>query len=144
MSNPFFYETTIKFHETDAAGRLFFAHQLKLAHDAYEAFLEHAGLSLATIILKRPYDLPIVHAESDYLAPLYVGDRLRIQVTVERIGTSSFTLEYHIFDQTRRKVGKAKTVHVAVASETGQKITLPEEIIGLLKSVSHTNSHPEQ
>ncbi len=133
MKKNFTYETSIKFHETDAAGRLFFAHQLKLAHDAYEAFLQTSGLPLAIIVLDRPYDLPIVHAESDYMAPLFVGDKIRIDLTVERIGNSSFTLAYDFWGQNGRPVGRAKTVHVAVDSKTGETMALPKEIRQLLK-----------
>ncbi|MDQ7063604.1 MAG: thioesterase family protein [candidate division KSB1 bacterium] len=133
MKKNFSYETSIKFHETDAAGRLFFAHQLKLAHDAYEAFLQTSGLPLAIIVQDRPYDLPIVHAESDYLAPLFVGDKIRIELTVERIGNSSFTLGYDFRGQNGQSVGRAKTVHVAVNSKTGEKMALPEEVRRILE-----------
>ena len=132
MPNAFSYQTTIKFHEVDAAGRLFFAHQLRIAHDAYEAFLESAGLPIAEIIRDRSYDLPLIHAESDYLAPVFVGDNIRVHLLVDRIGASSFTLAYQFFND-QQLVGRAKTVHVAVDSGTGKKIALPEEIMEKLR-----------
>jgi len=133
MAKTFSYETSIKFHETDAAGRLFFAHQLKLAHDAYEAFLQASGLPLADVIRDRPFALPIVHAESDYLKPLFVGDAIRIELTVARIGESSFTLNYTFFNAAGEKVGEASTVHVAVDEKNGRKIPLPEELRRILR-----------
>ena len=129
----FSYQTRIRFHETDSAGRLFFAHQLKLAHDAYEAFLEASGLPLAVIVREKPYDLPIVHTESDYLAPLFAGDPIRIDLMVDRVGRSSFVLSYELYDRNQQNVGRAQTVHVSVDSVTGKKIPLPDEVRRILE-----------
>jgi 1,4-dihydroxy-2-naphthoyl-CoA hydrolase len=122
------YKTTVKLHETDAAGILFFSHQFKLLHDAYEALLEKMGLGFAILIRERPYFLPIVHASSDYKAPLFVGDRLTIQVVVQHIGTTSFTFSYRILNDQRNIVGTGKTVHVTINKKTRQKIPLPAEM----------------
>ncbi|MCR4337050.1 MAG: acyl-CoA thioesterase [Candidatus Omnitrophica bacterium] len=122
------YSTKIKLHETDAAGLLFFSHQLKLMHDAYESLLEKIGFGFADLIRKKPYFLPIVHAEADYDAPLFVGDVITIGVTVERIGKTSFTFAYTITDQKKRRVGAGKTVHVTMNKKTRNKISLPAEL----------------
>jgi 1,4-dihydroxy-2-naphthoyl-CoA hydrolase len=122
------YTTTIKLHETDAAGLLFFSHQFKIMHDAYEALLEALGIPFASLIRKKDYFLPIVHAESDYKFPLFVGDRITVEVRVKHLGTTSFTLGYTIKKDKKRIVGAGKTVHVTVNKKSHTKIPLPLQL----------------
>ena len=120
------YQTKIKLHETDAAGLLFFSHQFKLMHDAYEVLLETIGFGFAELIRNKDFFLPIVHAESDYTLPLFVGDTLEVQVSVDHVGQTSFTLGYKILNNRKELVGTGQTVHVTVDKKTHKKIPLPE------------------
>lgn len=129
----FTYQITIKLHETDAAGLLFFSHQFKLMHDAYEALLESWGLGFAILLLEKDYFLPIVHAESDFKAPLFVGDRITIEMKIAQIGSSSFTFAYTLRDEKKKIVGTGKTVHVTIDKKTRTKIPLPTAIRATLK-----------
>jgi 1,4-dihydroxy-2-naphthoyl-CoA hydrolase len=122
------YQTKIKLHETDAAGLLFFSNQFKIIHDAYESLLETQGVGFAELLRNKPYFLPIVHAESDYKNPLFVGDVVEIKVKVEHVGTTSFTFAYTLTDHKGILVGTAKTVHVTIDKKTQQKIPLPPEM----------------
>ena len=124
----FVYYTVIHLHHTDSAGLLFFSHQFEIIHDAYEALLERIGFGFATLIREKKYFLPIVHAESDYKAPLFVGDRLRVEVTVEHIGDTSFTFAYQLFNDKKKLVGTARTVHVTTSKKTRKKIPLPADM----------------
>ena len=117
-------------HEVDAAGVLFFAQQFRLVHDAFEAFMESKGLSLAKILDSEDFALPIVHAETDYKMPLSLGDRIIIKLNLKEIGETSFTLAHEIFKE-GRLAGKGETVHVSVDKKTGAKIPLPPAARGL-------------
>lgn len=121
----YIYQTKIKLHETDAAGLIFFSNQFKLMHDAYECVLENIGYGFADLLRNYDFFLPIVHAEADYKAPLFVGDVLEIQVVVESVGNTSFTFAYKIFNHKKELVGTGKTVHVTMDKKTSQKIPLP-------------------
>lgn len=132
----FTYKTQIRLHDTDAAGILFFAHQFSIVHDAYEQLLEKLGFSFPTMLKKRSYFLPIVHAESDYKSPLFVGDRITIAIKVGHIGETSFSFEYAIRNQKNVLVGTAKTVHVTISKKTRAKIALPKEIRSQLTAFS--------
>lgn len=134
----FTYKTQIRLHDTDAAGILFFARQFSIAHDAYEQLLEKLGFSFPTMLKERSYFLPIVHAESDYKSPLFVGDRITITITVGHVGETSFSFEYAIRNQKNVLVGTAKTVHVTINKRSRTKIPLPKEIRrGLEKFAKH-------
>ncbi len=135
------YQHKIKLHETDAAGILFFSHQLRYVHDAYESLLEHIGFGFAELIRKKDYFLPIVHVESDYKLPLFVADVIDIQVTVESIGTTSFTFAYQILSAKNELVGTAKTVHVTIDKKTRKKIPLPSDFRIKIKAL-YDQDHP--
>ena len=122
------YKTTVKMHDTDAAGILFFGNQFKWIHDAYEILLERIGFGFATILRNTDFFIPIVHAESDYKSPLFVGDKIVITVKVGRIGRSSFTFIYEIHDARKKLVGSAKTIHVATDKNTRKTIPLPPKL----------------
>ncbi|PWB74044.1 acyl-CoA thioesterase [candidate division GN15 bacterium] len=132
----FVHQTTVRLHNTDAAGLLFFAEQFRLAHDAYESFMESIGYAFAPLIRRSEYLLPIVHAEADFLKPLLTGDRLEIQVRAEKIGDSSFTLGYTLVRNGTETVGTVRTVHVLINKRIGESISLLPELREKLETIA--------
>jgi len=128
----FRHQVIVSMNDTDAAGIIFFASQFVFAHVTYERFLESIGFSFAEALEKEPYLLPIVHAESDYLRPLKVGDRLDVELTVSNIGHTSFTLDY-LFLRDGEMVGRSRSVHVSMTKEDGKKAPLPEKLLRALE-----------
>lgn len=121
----------VRMHDTDMAGILYFARQFRFAHDALEDFAESEGFQFNEVFNNQQFVFVIVHAEADYLVPLQIGDKLEIQLSVENIGNSSFTISYQIYKQETSKqvlAGKAKTVHVTLNGKTRKKISIPEEL----------------
>jgi acyl-CoA thioester hydrolase/1,4-dihydroxy-2-naphthoyl-CoA hydrolase len=123
------FETKIRinFYDADPAGILFFANAFKLAHTAYEEFLED--------ILKRsnPFDdekivIPIVHAEADYHAVILPSEVITVKVKVRNLRESSFSLEYEFFGNNDKVKTKVRTIHVAVDKTNLKKTALPEEL----------------
>lgn len=133
----FEYEMQVRMRHTDAAGVTFFAEQFALVHEAYEAFLESRGLDLQQFLEGNSAHLPIVHAEADYRAPLKLGDRLLLQLTIERIGDSSFVLDCRIRRaEDGRLASKVSTVHVAVDPGSREKMDLPSALRAALEEIS--------
>lgn len=124
----FIHETSVKLHQTDAAGLLFFGHQLTICHDTYELFMESINADFATLFREKEYYLAIVHAEADYQRPLDVGDRLRIELTVAKVGESSYTLAYNLLDSQGELAGTGQTVHVSVDKKSARSRPLPPEL----------------
>jgi 1,4-dihydroxy-2-naphthoyl-CoA hydrolase len=119
----------VRMHDTDMAGVLYFARQFRFAHDALEDFAESEGLGFDRVFHKENFVFVIVHAGADYLVSLKVGDSLEIHLSIERVGNSSFTVDYQIYRQLdNRLVGTAKTVHVTLDSKTRKKIPIPEAL----------------
>jgi 1,4-dihydroxy-2-naphthoyl-CoA hydrolase len=122
---------TIRLRETDATGVLYFAEQLKLALEAFEAFLSEKKFHLMDLIRQGEFLLPVVHVEANYMHPLRVGDEVEMRLEVEKVGSSSFTLKT-IFYLKEMLVGDVRIVHVATSSETGRSIVLPQVLVDLL------------
>lgn len=124
----FTYSLTVRLQDTDAAGILYFASQLRFAHEALEQFLADAGCGLAEILQRRDYHLPIVHVDADYRRPVAIGDRLTVELKLERLGHTSFTIAYLITTHDGTEIGRCRTVHVAVGDADHGKLVLPDEI----------------
>jgi len=134
------HPVTVRMGHTDAAGIVYFARFFELASEAYEAFLAARGYAVADIIYNGAHYLPYVHAEADYKAAVRLGDALRIDVHVARVGAKSFTLEYRMWTGTTL-CAKVRTVHAAVDRARNRAIPLPEALRAILDGASHPQSH---
>ena len=132
---PFEYKTKVQLHDTDAAGLLFFGHQFRIVHDAYQAFLESGGLAFGDILDRGEILIPIVHASADYLKPLAVGDRLTVELVASKISTHSFVLNYRLLDTDRELVGTVETVHVTIDRASRKKTRLTEQLRQVLQDI---------
>lgn len=127
-SKTFSHPINITLHDIDAAGVMFFADYFRHAHDAYECFMAEIGFPLPQLIHQRTL-LPLVHSEADFLLPVHHGDRLRIEIHLERIGTSSFTVGYQFLDTQAREVARIKTTHVLLHPGKRSPMGLPKTLL---------------
>jgi YbgC/YbaW family acyl-CoA thioester hydrolase len=134
----FTHQHTVKLHDTDSYGIIFFPNQLRICHDALQEFWRQAGFPLRPRREQMPFLPVVVHAESDYAAPIQVDDVLRVEITVAAIGNTSFTLHYRLVNQHRVDVGRARTVQVTVDPLTQTKMPLPLTLRQALSCVSAT------
>lgn len=123
----FNYLRRIYLSDTDAAGVVYFAKGLEICHQAYEESLTQAGISLKQMIEERKTALPIVHAEIDFLRPLYCGDQIQISLVTSLINEREFAIAYQIspVDHLEQILVKAQTRHVCINPQIRQRIDLP-------------------
>jgi 1,4-dihydroxy-2-naphthoyl-CoA hydrolase len=93
---PFTHVVTVRFNEVDRAGIAFFGRVFEWCHEAYEELFSAAGLAMQEIFDRESWGMPLVHAEADYRRPMRLGDRLAIDVRVERVGSRSVTFAYTV------------------------------------------------
>lgn len=129
----FITRNQVRMHDTDMAGILYFPRQFRFAHDALEDFVESLGYTFDQVFRREKFVFVIVHAESDYLTTLRVGDKLEVQLAIEKIGETSFTVVYHIYKADKTLAGKVKTVHVTLESAARIKMPIPENFRKLLE-----------
>lgn len=124
----------VRMHDTDMAGILYFPRQFRFAHDALEDFVESLGYTFDQVFRREEFVFVIVHAESDYLSPLRVGDKLEVHLFIENIGETSFTVVYYIYKADKTLTGKVKTVHVTLESKARTKTPIPVHFKQMLQS----------
>lgn len=125
----FIAKNKVRMHDTDMAGILYFPRQFRFMHDAFEDLMHAEGYCYNELFKSDDFVYVVVHAESDYIKALHVGDDLEVRVAVEAIGTTSFAMCYEIYRLSDRTlVGKGKTVHVTLKNSTRTKIPLPEKL----------------
>ena len=135
----FVHNLTAQVHDTDAAGVIYFANFYRMAHTAYEAFMESIGYSIRYFLDQAPGLPLIVHSEADYKKPIRTGDKLRIELTIEKVGNSSYGLAYQIKDHANELVANLKTVHVMVDRNKRTTRPLPEDFKKKLLEHSKNN-----
>ena len=122
----YIHHVTIQLQHTDAFGIIFFANQFILCHGCFQTWLEDVGLPLPPTRQLASEMLVIVRAESDYQAPIQLGDKLTIAYRCERLGTTSVTNVFTLTNQRGEEVGRVRTVHVMIDPVTSGKIPIPE------------------
>lgn len=128
----YFYERQIFLRETDASGFILFSEKFNLSLEALENFLLGRGFSLKNLFEAEVFKIPVVRAEADFLAPLRVGDRVSVELSLLKRGRSSFTIEGIFKNAEGNQVGKTQVTHVCVSSETGKAIPISEQLISHL------------
>lgn len=122
------HKTTLHLRDTDAAGVIYFANIFDLAHEAFEAFMDSVGMDIGLILRSTHFDLPVVRAEADYKCPIYPGDKLKINVLTERLGDTSFTLLYRVYNSNDDMAAEVRITHVMIDRKHGAKQVLTEEL----------------
>ncbi len=130
----FTYNRTIRFQDTDAAGVVYFANVLTICHETYEAALESLGINIKEFFTNPSSAFPIVHTQSDFIRPMYCGDKLFVKLTTLKIGVEQFEINYQIYINDQL-AAKAMTRHVCIDATTRQKKALSAEIVKCLEKL---------
>jgi 1,4-dihydroxy-2-naphthoyl-CoA hydrolase len=134
----FVYQRTIYFHDTDAAGVVYFANVLSMCHEAYEAALAASGIHLKQFFSGQSIALPIVHAAIDFTKPMFCGELYAIQVAPTQLTDSKFQIAYTIAppEQPEAQASTATTLHVCIDTATRARTPLPSEVLHWLQRLA--------
>ena len=123
---PFVYESRVRFGDTDASGRIFYASMFRHFEAAEMEFLRTRGCAYeGTLTQERGF--PRVHAECDFVYPLKFDDLMAISVSVEKLGRTSYTLAFEA-SVDGRAASRGKLTIVCVDRNTGRPVPLPEKM----------------
>jgi acyl-CoA thioester hydrolase len=120
---PFEWQSRIRFVDTDASGRIHYSAIFRHFEAAEFEFMRSIG-HVYDLLGQAPLVYPRVHAECDYFSALGCEDLIATQVTVERVGKSSFTLAFAVLRE-GRKAGAGRITVVCTNYETGRAHPLP-------------------
>jgi 4-hydroxybenzoyl-CoA thioesterase len=86
-------EKLIRFHHCDPAGIVFFPQYFVLIHELVEDwFSQGLEIDYAKFVRELGMGLPMVKLESEFLAPVPMGQVLTLELIVQRLGNSSIAL----------------------------------------------------
>jgi 1,4-dihydroxy-2-naphthoyl-CoA hydrolase len=133
MNQPFIYDRTIHFCDTDAAGVVYFANGLSICHEAYEASLAASGIELKSFFRGGAIAVPITHASIDFFKPMFCGDRIVVSLVKTLLSPDSFQIEYQLFlapeSDEKKAIAKALTKHVCIDSITRKRCNLSQDLM---------------
>lgn len=114
-------ELPVRFRDTDTMGHV--------NNAVYLSYLEQCRIGYFDQRLARKWDwkefgIILARNEIDYLAPVFLQDRLYADVWVSRIGNSSFDFSYELHtehDSGTRLVTRARSILVCFDFSTNEK-----------------------
>jgi 4-hydroxybenzoyl-CoA thioesterase len=125
----------IRFDDVDGAGIVYYPQFFHLCHAAFEDFFDTAAaISYPELIVKRRLGFPTVAITSTFTAPLSYGDAAVVELTVERLGTSSATFGYRIRRRSDGAACFAATVTTVLVDLDSQRpVAIPPELRAILE-----------
>jgi len=75
--------------------------------------------------LERQIGFPVVHVESDFIAPLRYGDTVTATIWIQKVGDTSCTWCYEFHNQEKVLLWTSTQVTVCVNMDTMERISIP-------------------
>ena len=124
----FVSEKLIRFHHCDPAGIVFYPQYFVLFNELVEDWFTH-GLheDYATMIAVDRVGVPMAHVDCDFVSPSKIGDLLRLELRVKRVGRSSLSLYVEGISRGQVRV-KANLVVVFASLEGTRAVPIPDHV----------------
>lgn len=121
----FYHPIQVRYADLDPQGHVNNARYLSYLEQARVGYLLDLGLwdeqSFTDV------GVLLADAHVDFLAPIYLGDSIRVGVRVARLGKKSLEMKYLIQDsQTQKELARGSTALVAYDYTTRDPIPIPE------------------
>lgn len=123
----FSFPVVPRYAEIDQQGVVFNGHYLTWFDEAFTGFLDHVGLAYPDLIASG-HDVMVVHSELDYGSSVRWRDDARVEVTCERLGTTSFTLAFAVYRSADEVAVTGRNVYVVVATADWTKAAVPARL----------------
>lgn len=122
-------ERGVDFPMVDLANIAYYPRIFDLAHRFFEdSWIPICDIRYADLVLVRKLGFPVVHVESDFLAPLRYGDTITATIWIDRVGESSCTWQYQFHNQESELLWTSTQVTVCVDMNSMNRISIPEDL----------------
>ncbi|MBL8179916.1 MAG: acyl-CoA thioesterase [Bryobacterales bacterium] len=132
MAGSYRWQNRIRFVDTDASQRIHYTAMFRHFEAAEQEFLRDMGCPYSSPAF-REYSFPRVHVECDFTAEIRYDDAIEVELTVDRVGTSSFTLIFHVTVE-GRAVAKGKITVVSIDRQTQKPCRIPDRLAEVLRA----------
>lgn len=105
----------------------------RFMEEAEDEFLRSLGKEYSGVDLALRISFPRVHVEAQFMAALHYDDPVDLEVSVERVGETAFTLYFDAFLD-GKPVARGRITAVCVSTATEQSVALPTALAEALRS----------
>ena len=128
MSQVFVHDQLIRFSHCDPAAIVYFPRFFDLAHSTMEDwFANGVGFALPELIIKRRVGTPTVSLHCDFIKPLRMGDTLRFELRVTKLGNASMGLQYRGLKDGAEHLLISQTV-VFMDLDAARAVPIPDDV----------------
>lgn len=132
-SGLFEREVLIRFSHCDPGGIVFYPQYFILMNGLVEDwFTEGLNIDFASLVMSRRIGIPTVRIDCTFSRPSYIGERLTLGLSVQRIGTSSFGLQVRGTSGSDLRL-RADQVLVTTDLNGIKSIAIPEDLRAALR-----------
>ena len=128
MSESFARERLIRFSHCDPAGIVYFVNFFDMVGGVVEDWFRDAvGLPFQEMHLERRIGFPIVNTGCEFFKPAHLGDTLRLELTIAKLGRSSieFTVRGSVAGEEKFR---ARHKVALVSLDTWRALPIPEDM----------------
>lgn len=123
----FSFYASVPSHQTDELGNWHSPYFFLAFFDARKSLFEHHGITSER--LKNENLAVIVGSlECAYSIPLREKEDLHIKIATTKLGRSSMTFSYEVYNGTRQLCATGKTTQILISTENHRSTSLPEWI----------------
>lgn len=123
-------ERLIRFSDCDPAGIVFYPQYFVMFNGLVEDWVDDGlDVGFRKLIMDRRIGLPTVRLEADFRAVSRMGDKVLLQLRVERLGTRSITLDSRCVAAADGEVRmQMRQVLVTTSLQSHQAVEVPADI----------------
>ena len=122
--------------DADAAGVVFFPHFFRFIEQAEEEMFRSTGVERHKVLEQNQVWFPRVETFAKYLAPIRVGEAIRVQLTPTIKGARSIRYDFEILgDLTGEKLANGYVVIVCVDHANFKSTTIPDAVLEVIRKV---------
>lgn len=124
MKPPFVHELRVRWNECDPQGVVFNANYVAYFDDAVGALWRRAFGSYGAMV-ERGLDMVVAELNTRYLAPAQPEEEIRVELTIEHLGTTSMTSRLEVRREAEL-LTEGRLRHVFVDTATHEKAPIPD------------------
>lgn len=123
----FYVETTVRFSETDMFGHMNNVTPFVYFEEARIAFFQKTGLVDKRMKRGKETITVVANLQCDYIQQVEIGERLRVYVKPEKVGSSSLILHYLGENEQKEPCFIGSVTMVQISKETNAPIPFTEK-----------------
>lgn len=121
-------EFDVRFGDIDHARVVYYPRFFHYFHQAFELWFGQAlGVSYPELVDGHNIGFPSVRVETEFTSPLRYGDRVRVTIDIDDVGSRSLTLRYEMHRTSDEAIcARAKITTVAVDNNAFKSVPIPD------------------